>query len=136
MKYGLFVLVLLCAACIPSRTPPQLSFTPGAPAVITPQTYANLLYRVTYPGGWRVITSAVESPYEVTFAAPDNQTLMRFSVNPVAEAPSLPGVAVADVVFESVALGTHTIYAVLVTTHKDAMLPEFTRALASVASNP
>lgn len=88
------IILCICAACIPAKTPPQLAFTPGAPVIVTDQIYQYETYQVAYPVGWRVITSAAETPGSVTFAAPDNQGLIFISPMPIHQPPALPDVPV------------------------------------------
>ncbi len=74
------------AGCVPAKVPPQLATTPGAAVVITEQDYDAGAFRVRYPAGWRVITSAATSPTTVIFAPTDNVAIMLFGVD-ATEAP-------------------------------------------------
>ncbi len=74
------LLSLGLAGCIPARTPPQLAFTPGPPAVVTDRTYANLWFALRYPAGWRVVTGAADAPPSVVFVAPDDASTVTIQV--------------------------------------------------------
>ena len=70
---------MLFSGCIPAQTPPQLAFTPGAPAVITDELFTNSAFSVRYPTGWRVVTGAADAPPSVTFVAADDVTTITLS---------------------------------------------------------
>ncbi len=80
-------LMLLFAACIPAQTPTVLDITPAAGAIITRDSYRNDRFNVTYPTGWRVITSAANDPLAVTFVSPDNCALIVVSSTPIDQTP-------------------------------------------------
>jgi len=80
------ILLLLFAGCVPAKVPPQLDATPGPAVVITEQEYDAGAFKVRYPAGWRVISSAAGSPATVIFASPDDTAIMLFGVD-AAEAP-------------------------------------------------
>lgn len=69
------------AACVPARTPPQLAATPGAAVVVDGQMYQTAVFSARYPDGWRAIASPAGEPPFVTFAAPDNCTLILLSLD-------------------------------------------------------
>ncbi|NWG18004.1 MAG: hypothetical protein HXY41_15370 [Chloroflexi bacterium] len=70
---------------MPAQTPPLLNFTPGPPAVITDETFANETFSVRYPTGWRVVTSAADAPPSVVFVAPDEQSTITLQTEPPGE---------------------------------------------------
>jgi hypothetical protein len=76
------LLFLLFSACIPAQTPPQLAFTPGAPASITDELFTNSAFSVRYPSGWRVVTGAADAPPSVTFVAADEVSTITLQTNP------------------------------------------------------
>jgi hypothetical protein len=78
--------VFIFAGCVPAKVPPQLDATPGPAAVITEQEYDAGAFKVRYPAGWRVITSAATSPTSVIFTSPDDAAIMLFGVD-VSDAP-------------------------------------------------
>lgn len=80
----------LCAACIPTTTPPQLAASPGPAVRVMADEYDSGVFRVRYPAGWRVITSAAEQPASVIFAAPEADALILLGTHPQ-EAPSPAG---------------------------------------------
>jgi hypothetical protein len=86
--YLIIFFLFVLAGCVPAKVPPQLAATPGAAVVITEQEYDAGAFKVRYPAGWRVITSAATSPTTVIFAAPDNAAIMLFGVD-ATEAPML-----------------------------------------------
>jgi hypothetical protein len=63
-----------------------LDATPGPAVVVTDQEYDAGAFKVRYPAGWRVISSAATSTATVLFAAPDHTAIMLFGVDAV-EAP-------------------------------------------------
>lgn len=77
---------LVFAGCVPATVPPQLDATPGPAVVVTDQEYDAGAFKVRYPAGWRVISSAATSTATVLFAAPDHTAIMLFGVDAV-EAP-------------------------------------------------
>lgn len=81
---------LICAACIPADAPPQLAFTPGPPIVIANQWYNTEQYRLRYPLGWRVITSAADQVPSVILVAPGNEALIIISHQNIIQPPTLP----------------------------------------------
>ncbi len=74
--------VFVLSACIPAQTPPQLAFTPGAPATITDELFTNSAFSVRYPSGWRVVTGAADAPPSVTFVAADEASTITLQTNP------------------------------------------------------
>lgn len=89
MKIFLLALLLTVTACVPMTEPPQLAWTPGAPVVVTDETYTGAAFVSLYPLGWRVVTSAADAPPAVTFVAPDDCAVIVIATLPV-EAPPLP----------------------------------------------
>jgi hypothetical protein len=91
----LFRLVLLVAlvfggmGCIPSRTPPQLTHTPGPPVTITDSELVTVAFRAQYPDGWRVITAAAAAPPSVILVGPGDTALIVLSAAPI-QAPPVP----------------------------------------------
>ena len=75
--------MLLFAACVPAVTPPILSATPGEAVTVTDNTYANDRFSLTYPTGWRVITSPTDAPPSVTLVAPGDCALIIAAAAPV-----------------------------------------------------
>jgi hypothetical protein len=74
---------------VPVAKPPQLSFTPGAPFVVTDETFDTGVFRVSYPAGWRVITGQANAPTTVIFVAPGDAALMMLSLSPIDAPPTL-----------------------------------------------
>ncbi|MCU0497025.1 MAG: hypothetical protein MUF87_06700 [Anaerolineae bacterium] len=85
----MIVIGWMCVACIPANAPPQLSFTPGPPIVIANQWYNTEQYRLRYPVGWRVITSAADQVPSVILAAPGNEALIIISHQNIIHPPTL-----------------------------------------------
>ena len=78
------LLVLFAAyavsGCIPARTPPQLSQTPGPAAVITDhQIVMPSGYTVQRPPDWRILLSAADAPEGLTLIAPDDRSMIVIS---------------------------------------------------------
>jgi hypothetical protein len=77
----LLVVVLLVAACVPAKTPPQLEFTPGAYARVDDMTYDAGVFRVDYPGGWRIVKNNIAAaPMSVVFVSPDESMTITVQV--------------------------------------------------------
>jgi hypothetical protein len=77
------------AGCLPVQKPPQLTFTPGAPFVVTHETFDAGTFRVSYPAGWRVITGQASAPTTVIFVAPGDSALIMLSLSPIDAPPIL-----------------------------------------------
>jgi hypothetical protein len=92
---SLWLIALCFSACIPA-SPPRLSATVGAAAVITRDSYRNDLFSVEYPAGWRVITSPTGAPPSVTFVAPGDCGLVIVSSVSLSSAPTSPACDAAD----------------------------------------
>ena len=75
------VLLLLLAACVPARTPPQLAATPGAAVVVSGGRYQTEAYSARYPDDWRAIASPAGEPPFVVFASPDNCTVILLALD-------------------------------------------------------
>ncbi len=73
---SLCVLLLCITACVPATVPPQLDHTPGPAVRLSDQVYESDIFRVNYPPGWRVITSAATSDTAVILAAPAGDALL------------------------------------------------------------
>jgi hypothetical protein len=91
------LIIIFFAACIPADTAPNRSATPGAGAMITRDTYQNELFSVSYPAGWRVITSPASAPPSVTFVAPGDCALIVVSSAPIDAPPTAPACDQADI---------------------------------------
>ncbi len=89
MQWVVVGLILVSAACVPAVTPPILSATPGEAVMVTGDTYANDRFSLTYPTGWRVITSPTDAPPSVTLVAPGDCALIIVAAAPV-EPPAVP----------------------------------------------
>lgn len=131
LRYVLLLFVI--AGCIPARTPPQLAFTPGAPAVITDETFTNSAFTVRYPTGWRVVTGAADAPPSVTFVAADEVSTVTLQVEPPAEPERDPAVRVET---RTLSLEGGQVYAIARVPVQDwqRFQPIFERLLASVRS--
>jgi hypothetical protein len=85
IRVVVIVLLLLLTACgklAPANLPAQLENTPGAPIMITTDYYETEVFRLRYPDGWRVVTSASSLPPSVIFASPDETSLIIVSSEP------------------------------------------------------
>lgn len=83
LKLTMFVALTICltfTACIPAATPEQLHFTPGAPIVVTPNTFATDAFSLRYPDGWRIVTGPAEAPQVATFVSPDNCAIILVAI--------------------------------------------------------
>ena len=83
----LLLLISACSELAPVNEPAQLNATSGAPITITNEFYETEAFRLQYPDGWRVITSASELPPSVIFASPNEQTLIVISTEPIENIP-------------------------------------------------
>ncbi|MDZ4771232.1 MAG: hypothetical protein SGJ24_19085 [Chloroflexota bacterium] len=83
----------------PNRVPPNLDSDAARGVTITDDTVITGAFRVDYPVGWRVITSAADAPIAVTLVAPGDCEVIVIGVESVA-APDLP--ACADVMIAPV----------------------------------
>ena len=68
------------AACTPAETPEQLTFTPGAPIVVTQNTFTTDDFSLRYPDGWRIVTGPADAPQVFTFVSPDNCAIILVAV--------------------------------------------------------
>ena len=69
-------LILLFAACVPAEVPPVLSATAGSAVMVTGRSLRERSFSLTYPTGWRVITSPADAPPSVTLVAPGDCALI------------------------------------------------------------
>jgi len=108
---SLWFMLLLFAGCVPGETPSVLNQTPGAPIIVDGERYANAIFSVNIPTGWRVITAAADSAPAVTFAAPDNCTVIHLSSVP-AEPPVAPACdQPTQTITREITLANLTVYA-------------------------
>jgi hypothetical protein len=71
---------LAFTACLPAATPEQLRFTPGAPVVVTQNTFTAEGFSLRYPDGWRIVTGPADAPLVVTFVSPDNCAIILVAI--------------------------------------------------------
>lgn len=83
-------LMIMFSACIPVQTSSLVNATPGAGAVITQDAYRNDLFSLSYPAGWRAVTSPAGAPASVTFVAPGDCALVVVSSAPIDAPPTAP----------------------------------------------
>ncbi len=90
-RFGVLIglTTLLIGACIPAEVSPILSATPGEAVIVTNNVYENDHFSLTYPTGWRVITSPADAPPGVTLVAPGDCALIVVAAAPV-EPPTVP----------------------------------------------
>ena len=86
----LLLLIYSFSACVPPSVPPQLSYTPGPAVRLNGLVYETEVFRVQYPAGWRVITSAATDDTAVIFAADAGDALLMVGKD-LTEAPSPAG---------------------------------------------
>ncbi len=92
----------------PSATPLP---TPGVPMTITDSTVTTQSFRLEYPDGWRVITSAAAAPPALVLVAPGDCQIVWVSSVPMAT-PALPPTCdrgAAQMIVRTVALDTERI---------------------------
>ena len=90
-RIHLFCLLIFCfTACVPAIVPPQLTYTPGPTVRLSDLVYESAQFRVRYPPGWRVITSAASSTATVIFAAAEGDALIMVGAD-LTEAPQPAG---------------------------------------------
>lgn len=89
------LIVLLALACVPATLPPQLAHTPGPPVIITERQYDAGAFRLRYPAGWRVISSAAGAIPAVTLVAPGDEALIFVTLGD-GDSPPLPGAEYLD----------------------------------------
>lgn len=131
-SWGYFVLVVALSACIPAKTPPVLSSTPGAPVVVTDRLYQTTVFSVRYPTGWRVVTSAADAPVSVVFVAPDEVSTISLRVGAL-DSADLPGDHQTDVRTLELANGVPvTAMAQAPQEHWADFLPVFERVIRSI----
>ena len=94
---SLWLMILLFSACLPAPTAPSLNTPAELGAVVTRDTYRNDLFSVTYPEGWRAITSPAGAPPTVTFVAPGDCALIVVSSAPVDAPPTAPSCDQPDI---------------------------------------
>lgn len=79
---GLLVVLLAgCASIAPVAVPPQLDATPGAPAVITRDSFQNDAFSAWYPAGWRVVTSASFVAPHAVFISPCERAVIGLAID-------------------------------------------------------
>ena len=93
---SLWLILFFFSACIPTPSAPNPDTTPGG-AIITRNTYRNDLFSVTYPAGWRAITSPAGAPPSVTFVAPGDCALIVVSSTPIDSPPTAPSCDQPDI---------------------------------------
>lgn len=130
VSVSLCYIFVLCS-CIPAQTPPQLAFTPGAPAVITDELFTNSAFSVRYPTGWRVVTGAADAPPSVTFVAADDVSTITLTAADPGEPERDPAFRVET---RQLSLEGRRIYVVARVPVQDwpRFQPTFERLLASV----
>ena len=80
LGYAILLSIFALAACTPADTPDQLHFTPGAPIVVTQNTFATENFSLRYPDGWRIVTGPADAPQVFTFVSPDNCAIILVAV--------------------------------------------------------
>jgi hypothetical protein len=79
----IFVAFIYCfaiTACSPAEVPEHLQFTPGAPIVVTQNTFATDDFSLRYPDGWRIVTGPADAPQVSTFVSPDNCAIILVAI--------------------------------------------------------
>jgi hypothetical protein len=131
------ILLFFAASCIPAQEVPAiLSQTPGAPVIVTDDTYTSTVFSTRYPSGWRVITSPANAPPFVTFASPDNCLIIVVSVEPIdLPAPSGCTDQIHQKESRTLTFGDQTIYAAASAPQSawDDLAPLFERTLVSIS---
>lgn len=91
--FGLILFITGCAQIAPAQLPERLADqsdnrlpTLSAPFTITENTYQNEAFSVTYPDGWRVVSSASFAPPSAVFVSPDERQIILISTE---NSPSL-----------------------------------------------
>lgn len=85
----LLCLALLAAGCgpiVPATTPPQLNHTSGPAFVVTDRMYANDIFSVRYPAGWRIVTGQAHLPPHVVIVSPDERAQITLIVGTLDDA--------------------------------------------------
>jgi hypothetical protein len=82
----MFILMMFLTACAqiaPAQLPDRLAEqqnnqlpTLAAPFTITTDTYRNGAFTVSYPQGWRVVSSASFAPPSAVFVSPDERQII------------------------------------------------------------
>ncbi len=85
-------LFVACGPIVPATVPAQLSQTAGPPVVITERTYTSIAFELTYPDGWRVISSPANAAPWVVLTSPDGQAVITIGVDAADTEVSPPGV--------------------------------------------
>ena len=134
-QLSVFSLLLLCA-CVPVEKPPQLTFTPGTPFVVTDEVFDAGVFRVRYPAGWRVISGQASAPPSVIFVAPDDAALMMLAVGNIESPPILNTDVELLTETRTIELNglTLTAYGTAPADEWDSFMQTFERVLASLAS--
>jgi hypothetical protein len=76
----MLILAISICACTPAETPEQLSFTPGAPFIVTENTFTTNDFSLRYPDGWRIVTGPADAPQVITFVSPDNCAIILVAI--------------------------------------------------------
>lgn len=142
IRAGAGMMLLLLAACgqiAPPTTPAQLAHTPGPYVTVTEDLYDAGVFRLDYPDGWRVVTSAASAPLSVVFVSPAENALMTFSVEPFETLPEPSESAPFERETRRLSLNDETpIYAALVHPADDAetFTTLFEHVLTTLESSP
>lgn len=132
-------LLAACGQVAPPTTPAQLAHTPGPYVTVTEDLYDAGVFRLDYPDGWRVVTSAASAPLSVVFVSPAENALMTFSVEPFETLPEPPEGAPFERDTRRLSLDDATpIYAALVHPADDTetFTALFERVLTTLGSSP
>jgi hypothetical protein len=135
-KLSVVSLMLACLwACTPVEKPPQLTFTPGAPFVVTGETFDAGVFRANYPTGWRVISGQASTPTTVIFVAPNNAALIMLSLSPIDAPPAIDTSVEMRSTTQAVALDARSIavYGTAPVSEWDSFSQTLEAVLASVA---
>lgn len=97
LLWSLWLILFFVSACIPTSPAPSQTLPADTGAVITRDSYRNDLFSLTYPEGWRAITSPVGAPPSVTFVAPGDCALIVVSSAPIDEPPVAPACDQPDI---------------------------------------
>lgn len=65
-----------CQSLVPATVPPQLSHTPGLPLNITEDHIESEQFVLSYPGGWRIVSSVAIEPLRLTLVSPDEDMII------------------------------------------------------------
>ncbi len=124
------------AGCMPVEKPPQLTFTPGTPFVLTGEVFDAGAFQVRYPAGWRVISGQASAPPSVIFAAPGDTALIMFAVGNIETPPTLSTDMEMRSETRPIELGdmTMTAYGTAPAAEWDSFMQTFEGVLASLES--